>query len=76
MKAWDRIRALLLREKRDLDEAVDDFTDRANTSLDARERELHATPEEKMALEQERAVENDAAFDAVRRRIEGNQQNP
>ncbi len=75
MKAWARIRTLLLREKRDLDEALDDFTQRANTSLDERERELHATPEERMALEQERVAENDAAFDAVRRRIEGDQQN-
>lgn len=71
MSVWDRILTLVRREKRDLDEAVADFTERANSSLDARERELHATPEEKLALEQERATENDEAFDAIRRRIEG-----
>lgn len=71
MKAWDLIRSLLLREKRDLDEALDEFTTSANASLDARERELRATPEEKLLLEQERLAENDAAFEAVRRRIDG-----
>lgn len=71
MTTWDRIRSLLLREKRDLDEAVDDFTAKANASLDERERELRATPEEKLVIEQERAAENDAEFEAIRRRIEG-----
>jgi hypothetical protein len=71
MGTWDRIRAILRREKRDLDEAVDDFTERANDALDRRERELKATPAEKLAMEQERAEEIDAELDAVRRRIEG-----
>jgi hypothetical protein len=70
MGAWDRILAALRREKRDIGEAVDEFTVKANAALDERERELHATPEEKMAIEQERARENDAELDAVRRRIE------
>lgn len=70
MGTWHRIRALLRREKQDLDEAVDEFTARANTALDQRERELDATPAEKLAIEQERGRENDAELDAVRRRIE------
>ena len=71
MDIWDRIRAVLRREKRDLDDAVDDFTQRGNAALDRRERELNATPAEKLAIEQERADEIDAELDAVRRRIEG-----
>ena len=70
MGTWDRVRALLRRERRDVEEALDAFETRASASLDQRERELHATPEEKMAIEQERMAENDAAFDDVRRRIE------
>ncbi len=70
MGTWDRIRSLLLREKRDLDEALEEFEVKASASLDRRERVLRATPEEKLAMEQERGAENDAAFDAVRRRIE------
>ncbi|MDQ3106726.1 MAG: hypothetical protein M3Q68_02850 [Actinomycetota bacterium] len=70
MGTWDRIRSLLLREKRDLDEALEEFEGKASASLDRRERELQATPEEKLAMEQERIAENDAAFDTVRRRIE------
>jgi ribosomal protein S6E (S10) len=68
---WDRVRAALRREKRDLDEAVDDFQQGANAALDKREREQTATPEEKLAMQQERGDEIDAEFDAVRKRIEG-----
>lgn len=71
MGTWDRILAALRREKRDVAEALEDFTERANADLDRRERELHATPEEKLAMEQERAAENDAELEAIRRRIEG-----
>jgi hypothetical protein len=71
MGVWDRIQAVLRREKRDLDDAVDDLTERGNAALDRRERELHATPEERIAIEQERAEELDAEFEAVRKRIEG-----
>lgn len=70
MGTWDRILAALRREKRDVAEALDEFTDRANADLDRRERELHATPEEKLAIEQARAAENDAELEAIRRRIE------
>jgi len=71
MSTWDRIRAVLRREKRDLDDAVNDATARGNATLDRKERELTATPEEKLAIAQERAAQADADFDAARRRIEG-----
>jgi hypothetical protein len=71
MGLWDRIQAALRREKRDLDDAIDDLTQRGNAALDRREHELTATPAEKLAIEQERAEELDAEFDAVRDRIEG-----
>lgn len=70
MSTWDRIRALLRREKRELDDVVEDFKGRANAALDRREREMNATPEERLAIEQQRAAEVDAELDAVRRRIE------
>ena len=71
MGAWDRIRKALRREKRELDDIVGDATKRANAALDRRERELHATPEERLAMEQARGAEIDDEFDAVRKRIEG-----
>ena len=71
MSTWDRVRALLRREKRDLDEVVDEFTTKANAALDQREREMNATPAEKLAIEQERAEEIDAELEAVRKRIQG-----
>ena len=71
MGTWDRIRAALRREKHDVDEALAEFEVKANAELDRRERELRATPEETPAMEQERAAENDAELEAIRRRIEG-----
>ena len=71
MGVWDKLRAVLRQEKHDLDDVIDDVTERGNAALDQRERELHATPEEKIAIEQERAEALDAEFDAVRKRIEG-----
>ena len=71
MSTWDRIRAVLRREKRDLDDAVNDATARGNATLDRKERELTATPQEKLAIAQERAAQADADFEAARRRIEG-----
>jgi len=71
MGTWDRIKAALGREKRELDDVVDDATARANAALDRRERELAATPEERLQIEQEKAAAVDEDFDAVRRRIEG-----
>ena len=68
---WDRIRAILRREKRDLDEVVDELTTKGNAALDRKEWELTATPEEKLAMEQARGEEIDADLEAVRRRIEG-----
>ncbi len=62
--------AVLRREQRDVEEAVDELVTEGNEAMDRRERELHATPEEKMALEQERAAENDAEIEAIRKRIE------
>jgi len=71
MSTWDRIRAALRREKRDLDDAVNDATARGNATLDRKERELAATPEEKLKIEQDRMAQVDAEFEAAKRRIEG-----
>ena len=62
---------MLWREKRDIDDALDEFTARANETLDRRERELNASPAEKLAMEQERGEEIDADMEAIRKRIEG-----
>ena len=70
MGAWDRIRAAWRRELKDVDEALDEAKAKANAALEHRERAMRATPEEKLALEQERGAEIDAELDAVRKRIE------
>jgi hypothetical protein len=70
MGFWNRLRAALRREKRELDKVVDGATRRADKALDERERELNATPEERLRIEQERAAKGDAEFDELRKRIE------
>jgi hypothetical protein len=71
MGTWDRIRAALRRETRELDDTIEEATARGNAALDQRERQRDATPAEKLALEQQRGAEIDAELDAVRKRIEG-----
>ena len=68
---WDRVRAVLRREKAELDDAVEDAVRRGDAALDDRERELRATPEERLRIEQERAAAADAEYEALRDRIEG-----
>lgn len=68
---WERVRAILGREKAELDDALADAADRGNAALDAAERELNATPEERLRLEQERAAAADAEYEALRKKIEG-----
>ena len=76
MGLWDKIRVALHKEKQDLDEAVDEWTTKGNAALDQRERELDATPIEKLRSEQQRANEIDDELDAIRKRIEGDKPNP
>jgi len=68
---WDRLRALFRREKRELDDLIADATSRGNETLDRRERELDATAEERLRIEQDRATAQDAEYEAMRRKIEG-----
>jgi hypothetical protein len=67
MTFWDKVRAALKREQRELDHMVSD----ANAVMDRKEREMAATPEEKLALEQQRAAEADAEFERLRQKIDG-----
>lgn len=68
--AWDRLRAIFRRETRELDDALADATERGNEALDRRERELTATPEERLTIERERAAAQDDEYEALRRKIE------
>ena len=70
MAFWERVRQLLRREQAELSDTLRDFESRAEAALDERERELRASPAEKLEIQQERARQADEEFDAVRRRIE------
>lgn len=68
---WDRLRAALGRERREVEAAIEEATARGNAVLEDKERELDATPEERLRIEAERAARHDAEYEAVRRKIEG-----
>ena len=68
--AWDRVRRAFRREKRELDDVVADAEARADEALDRKERELAATPEERLEIERQRAAEQDEEFEALRRKID------
>jgi hypothetical protein len=70
MSTWERFRNALRREKRDIDEAVDELKERANAALDERERERDATPSERLAMQEARAKEADDELEAIKRKIE------
>jgi hypothetical protein len=70
MRAWERFRKALRREERDVDEAIEEMKQRANAALDERERQLDATPSERLATEQARAKDIDDEIEAIRRKIE------
>ncbi|HZU74464.1 MAG TPA: hypothetical protein VE990_17010 [Acidimicrobiales bacterium] len=71
MSRWTKLRDALRREKQDLDAVLGELQDHANSALDRKERELDATPAERLATAQDRAKSADDEFDAIRRRIEG-----
>jgi hypothetical protein len=71
MGFWSRLRAAIRRETGELRDVARGATERADAAMTERERELDATPEERLRLEQERAARADDEFEAVRRRIEG-----
>ena len=70
---WDRVKAALKREAHDAKEWAAETTERGNQTMDRKERELNATPEEKMTIEQERIAANDAEFEALTRQIENSE---
>ena len=71
MSWWQRLRRVFRREAADVKDAVDDAVDRGNAALDEREREMAASPEERLRIQQQRVESSDAEFDEVRRKIEG-----
>ena len=74
MSTWDRLRAALRRETKDVQEALSDFEARTHATLDEKERLLKASPSEKMAMEQNKARALDDQLEALKRRIDGDAQ--
>jgi F0F1-type ATP synthase membrane subunit b/b' len=67
---WDRLRRALRREASDIEHAIADATHRGHEVMDEKERELAATSEERLLIEQQRAERADEEFEALKRQIE------
>jgi hypothetical protein len=69
MSFWAKLRKLLGREADEARDVAEDLERRINADLDRRERELNATPEERLDLAIDDAARADAEFDEIARRI-------
>ena len=69
MRLSERIRTWLRRESADAAQLRDDTTRRLEAELTRRERELNATPEERIDTLTAEMAANDAELDALRRRL-------
>ncbi len=69
MSLWKRMRRIFRREVADVKDAMDDAVARGDAALDEREREMNASPEEKLRIQQQRVAKADAEFDEIRGRI-------
>jgi hypothetical protein len=65
----ERVQAWLRREAADADELAADTRRRLDEDLSRRERELTASPEERVELLQGDIARNDEDFEALRRRL-------
>ena len=71
MGLLDSIAAWFKKETADVKEAVSGVTRDLDVNLSRKERDLDASPEERMDLIQEEIQDSDRSLDAIRDRIEG-----
>lgn len=72
MGLLDSITAWFKRESADVKDSMGKLERDLSSDLSAKERELSATPEEKMAMIQDQ-IDDDSSFDAIRDRIDRSQ---
>ena len=75
MSWWERVRKALTREAAEANDLADEVQAKIEADLDRRERELRATPEERLQSAVTDAAEADAEFDKLARQI-GDEHSP
>lgn len=73
MSWWERIKSILTREARDLKEGFGRLGDTLDAELARKERELEATPEERIDMILDEQAVEDGRFDELSERILGEQ---
>jgi hypothetical protein len=72
----ERVRAWLMREGGEAGQLAAEAEQRIDADLTRRERELAATPEERLRLVQDEITEGDAELEAIRRRLDHERRDP
>lgn len=70
MPWWEKVTKFLKGEAAEARDLGKDLEEKISADLDRREREMNATPEERLDMAVEDAEQVDASFDEVARRIE------
>lgn len=70
MPWWEKVTKFLKGEAEEARDLGRDLEEKISADLDRREREMKATPEERLDMVVEDAAQVDTAFDEVARRIE------
>ena len=66
MSVWAKIRAALRREAKDAREVAEDLEEKLDVELSRRERELDASPEERMQMSLDEIATSDEAFEQLK----------
>lgn len=71
MTIWDRLKGILKSEAKDVGEGLSDAHDKLDRVLTQKERELNATPTERMEMTLDEIADSDDRFDAILNKAEG-----
>ncbi len=65
MSFWDKVKAFLASEAKDVKEGIDAVRDKLDAELTKRERELEASPSERIEMMKEEMDATDNVFDRI-----------
>ncbi len=65
MSFWDKVKSFLASEAKDVKEGIDALRDKLDAELTKRERELEASPSERIDMLEEEMDATDSVFDRI-----------
>ena len=71
MSLWDTVKSFFAREAADVKEGLDGLKDKLDAELTKREREMEATPSERIEMIEGDMAETESVFDRIEADIDG-----